>query len=498
MSAIPLDSRVGLDQTRRRIPSWLLLVLGGVFTFLAFMRFSLAAFGWVACAPFLAYLYEDGSIRRHLKLLGALFLAFLVTVSKMATPEISWLPVPFFAIPKALVTFAMLTLAGAAHRRLGLRWGILTMASVSVVLNWAQYSFTPMSSWGALAHTQLDNLPLIQLAALTGIGGITFVVALGSGLAAAAWTSGIRAVRVELLGFGMLLCAILLYGQLRLGRPAPGPWVRVGAVVSPITHQEFRAAGGNLDSLRRWDDELFARSARAAALGAKVVVWNETATLVKVEDESALASRGQAFAQKHGVLFLMAYGVVTSLQPFHDVNKYRIYLPDGTMADEYVKRHPVPVDPDAAGSRPAAVVGYLGIRWSGAICYDYGFPHVARENAADAADVALVPASDWRGVDPQHGRMALLNAVAAGLPMLRPVRDATSIATDPFGRILGSMPADGGGDKVMVIALPCERVPTLYVLTGELVPIFCLAFCGLVLLRLCRARVVLPSDPAIR
>jgi len=339
-----------------------------------------------------------------------------------------------------------------------------------------------------LAHTQLDNLALVQLTALTGVGGVTFLVALGSGLAAAAWSKGVRTVRADLALFGFLLGSALLYGQLRLGNPVPGASVRVGGVVSPVTHKEFHAAITNVDTLRELDSELFARSARAADLGARVVVWNEMATLVSEAGESALVSRGQRFARERGVMLLMAYGVVESMHPFHDANKYRIYLPDGTMADEYLKRHPVPGDPDDVGKAHARVVAFGGVNYSGAICYDYGFPEIARDNALDGAGLALVPSSDWRGIDPEHGRMALMNAVATGLPMVRPVRAATSIASDQYGRLLGSLRADELSDGVMVVAVPSQRVSTLYARTGEIVPLVALAFCVLAVVRLVRSR----------
>jgi len=462
----------------------LLLLGGGALIFLSFMRFAVAELAWVAFAPFLVFLHERGTLKRHLVLLATVVVTWLLTVSKMATAEIPWTPVPLFAVPIAFSYFLALALAGAAHRRLRARWGTYTFASMAVVMGWLQYTFTPGSSWGVLAHTQIDNLPLIQVAALSGLGGITLLVALGSGLAAAVWSSGVRAVRADLLLYAVVLGAALLYGQLRLGDPARGETVRVGSVVSPATHKELHAASASLDTLRQLDDDLFARSARAAELGAKVVVWNEMATLVSSAGEEALVSRGQAFARQRGVMLLMAYGVVESMHPFHDVNKYRIYLPDGTMADEYVKRHPVPGDPDAQGVAHARVVPFGGVNYSGAICYDYGFPHIARDNAIDGAGLALVPASDWRGIDPQHGRMALMNAVAVGLPMVRPVRAATSIATDQYGRVLGSMRADGQGDGVMVVAVPGERVPTLYTRIGEVVPLVALAFCVLVVVRI--------------
>jgi apolipoprotein N-acyltransferase len=457
----------------------LLLLIGGLALIaFTFMRYSVPAIAWVAFAPFLLVLNERGTLGRHLAVLGALVIAMLIAVSKMATAGISWMPtIPMFAVPMALEYFVAVAIASMVYRRLGARWGVYTFASAVTALTWIQYSFTPGSSWGALAHTQLENLPLVQLAALTGIGGLTFLVALGSGLAAAAWSHGVRTIRWDIVVFGLLLGFSVLYGEVRLARPAPGPFVLVGSVVSPVSHEEFNRALANVDTLRRFDGDLFARSARAADHGAKVVVWNELATFVSRASEPAFVARGQAFARERGVMLVMAYGVVESLQLFRDVNKYQIYLPDGTMADEYMKRYPVPGDPDEVGRAHARVVNFAGVKYAGGICYDYGFPNIARDNAVDGADLAVVPSSDWRGIDPEHGEMAMMNAVAVGLSMVRPVRAATSFATDQYGRVLGSQRADGSSDGIMVVAVPGKRVPTLYARTGEIVPVLALAFC---------------------
>lgn len=467
----------------------LLLGVGGALVFMTFMRLSLQELGWIVFAPFLVALYAPHPTwRRHLAVLGTLLVAFVATISKMVTSEIPWIAAPMYGIPMACAYFAAIAFAATAHHRAGPRWGLYTFACSTVALSWMQYTYTPGSSWGALAHTQLDNLALVQLVSLTGIGGVTFLVALGSGLTAVAWTSGVRAIRRDLIAFALLLAGSLLYGQIRLLRPPPGEPTRIGAVVSPVTHKEFREAYADIDTLRRLDEELFARTERAADLGARVVVWNELATIVTREGEMALADRGESLARRRGVALVMAYGLVESMRPFHYVNKYRFYLPDGTLADEYRKRHPVPADPEDPGSAHARVVAFEGVRYSGGICYDYGFPAIARDNASDGASVALVPSSDWRGIDPEHARMALMNAVAVGLPMLRPVRASTSLASDQYGRVLGSLRFDRPSDGVMVVAMPTERVETLYASTGELVPGLALAFCVLAFLRVTRTR----------
>jgi apolipoprotein N-acyltransferase len=480
-SALHAPPMAGASARLASAPRWL-LPLGGALVVLTFMRFGVAELGWIVFAPFLAYIQGRSTWRAHLALLAALVISFLLAVSKIATAEIPWAPVPAFALPIALSYFFALASAGAAHRSLGVRRGIYTFAAMVVVLGWAQYAFSPGASWGVLAHTQIDNLPLIQLVALTGLGGMTFVVALGSALAAAVWSHGARRFRADLVVFASMLGAALLYGQWRLASPADAMSLRVGGVVSPVTHDDFHAAAtAGVKVLHGRNDELFARSLRAAELGARVIVWNEVATITDKGGEGDLVSRGQSLAQERGVVLLMAYGVIESMQPLFYTNKYRLYMPDGRLADEYVKRHPVPVDPNPKGAAHAKVVAFEGARITGAICYDYSFPGIAWDNASDGASLALVPASDWRGIDPEHGRMALVNAVAVGLPMMRPVRAATSIASDSYGRLLGSLRADGPGQGVMVVDMPVARVPTLYARTGEVVPLVALGYVVLVL-----------------
>ncbi len=464
----------------------LLLAGGGALIFLSFLRFGVPELGWLAFTPMLVLLHLRGTFLNHIALLAALIISMLLTVAKIATGEIPWLIVPMFAMPIALSYFVALVAAGFAHRRLGARLGAYTFATSITVLDWVQYTFTPGASWGILAHTQADNLPLIQFAALTGTGGITFLVAMGSALAAAVWSSGAHLVRRDLAVFAVVLLCVLVYGELRLASPAPGPAVRVGAVVSPVTHRELRAAAANVDTVRPYDDELFARSARAVGFGAQAVVWNEIATLTTVPGETALAARGEKFARDRGVMLVMAYGVVDSLHPLHYVNKYRLYLPDGSLADEYVKRHPAPGEPIPAGEAHARAIEYRGVKFSGGLCYDYSFPEIAADNAHDDADVALVPASDWRGIDPEHARMALINATAVGLAMVRPARAATSIVSDQYGRIIAAMRADSAGAGVLVADVPGERVPTFYARSGELVPNAALGYCLFILADLVR------------
>jgi apolipoprotein N-acyltransferase len=204
----------------------LLLLSGGALVFLTSMRLGIAELAWVTFAPVLVYLHERGTLKRHLGLLSSLLITWLATVSKIAAGEIPWTPVPMDAVAIALSCFVALTIAGVTHHRLEVRFGAYTFASMAVLMGWIQYTFTEGASWGVLAHTQVDNLPLVQLAALTG-------------------------------------------------------------VVSPVAHKAFPEVARNVNSVRALDNELLACSACAADLGARAVVWNEIATLASMAVERA-------------------------------------------------------------------------------------------------------------------------------------------------------------------------------------------------------------------
>ncbi len=457
-------------------PFWPLMAAGSALIFFSGMRFGVAELAWIVHAPFLASLHAEGGIKRHVWLFLVLLASMSATIGKIMTGDISWLMVPLFSVPAAVFCFASVSLSAAAHRRLGTRRGVYIFPALVVTIEWLQYSFTEFGSWGAMAYTQYDNLPIIQLASLTGITGISFLVALGSSVAAAGFTVGPRAVRKDIVWFVVLTGAALAYGELRLSQDAPGDQVRVAAVSSPVGRKDLRPSLKNVSALRKYDDELFARTKKAADLGARAVVWNEAATILAPADEAAFTARGQAVAKDKGILFVMSYGVLLSANPRKFENKYRMILPDGTVTDEYFKRHPVPGEGAVKGTKRAKVVPLSGGTAGAAICYDFDFPSTALDSARDGAGIVLLPSSDWKGIDPFHSLMARVNAVAAGVSIIRSVRDATSFAADQYGRIKGSMRYSDGGDGVMVAEVPVRAVPTLYSKTGDVFPWFALVF----------------------
>jgi len=77
---------------------------------------------------------------------------------------------------------------------------------------------SPHSTWGNLAYTQMDFLPLIQIASVTGLWGISFIVFLFAGTVAALLSGAgkLWQRRALAIAVGLVISAVLVFGEWRL------------------------------------------------------------------------------------------------------------------------------------------------------------------------------------------------------------------------------------------------------------------------------------------
>src|SRR5579884_2918916 len=66
----------------------------------------------------------------------------------------------------------------------------LVFPTAAVTFEFLFCSFCPYGSWGSVAYTQYGDLPLLQILAVTGIYGISFLVMWLAGVANYAWEEG--------------------------------------------------------------------------------------------------------------------------------------------------------------------------------------------------------------------------------------------------------------------------------------------------------------------
>ena len=140
--------------------------------------------------------------------------------------------------------------------------------------------------WRLLAHSQYGNWPLMQIADIFGVTGISFLIALVNGLVADLLIEGRREGLRKTIRFGNgikvvvtagLIVAAILYGRHRLdetpGCLRPGPMI---AAVQPNVPSNVKELSDSAEPILK---DLIESSTKAYAAGAALVVWPETMVL---------------------------------------------------------------------------------------------------------------------------------------------------------------------------------------------------------------------------
>ncbi len=359
-------------------------------------------------------------------------------------------------------------------RRLGKYAGPLVFPSALIALEYG-LSFTPFATVFSLGTSLYGLRELAQAASLAGIWGLGFLAAwLAPALNAIAENEGDfrKAGSAALVPLGVF-CGILVYGAVRIGAaPAGATTVRVAGVSAehPRDYWDLIDRGTPEEEVRALrpearvlEDRLFADSARAAAAGARIVVWSEGACVLDEEREPAFEERAAAFARDSGVY--LAAGVLTyRFGSRISDNKVLFYTPEGRRAFSYVKTISwYPTGSDGVLKAVDTPYGCIGA----AICFDMDTPRFARRLRGLGADIVLVPAMDSERIRPFHTEVGLFRAVENGYSMFRQVALGTSMAVDGRGIVRGVQDYFAGPDRLFLADLPVRAERTLYAALGD-------------------------------
>jgi apolipoprotein N-acyltransferase len=342
------------------------------------------------------------------------------------------------------------------------------------------------ATMGHAAYTQVTNLPLLQLASITGIWGIGFLLNWFASVVNELWENGfeVHQNRPLVTAYATVLAVVVLAGSLRLAFFAPSsPTVRVAALAPNRELNEAYAAAGILAQERTPAEraslrtlymdplfaDLFARTREAAAGGAEIVVWSEASGFMFKEDEADLLEQARTAAQEAGVYLQMTpvFILPRTEYPFVEIRAILVD-PEGAIVWDYLKATQPFGDGNATGQGILPVVDTPYGRLSTAICFDGDFPALIRQAGRAGTDIFLLPVSDWEPIAEMHARMAVPRAVENGMAVIRPARQGTSLAVDDQGRLLAYKPDYfTGDDHTMIVNVPIRGTRTLYTIVGD-------------------------------
>jgi len=456
----------------------ILWILSITFIALVGMRFNISVLAWVMFVPLLLLVRETESKKSWFLIFSLIQFAYFLQLSKIITDPMPAVMALLFSVPMALGAWIVLWIFEKVRRGIGDNIGIFFFASLMSILEWLMYSTTEFGSWGSMTYTQLDDLVFLQLSSLFGITFGSFFIYLSSAFIAVFIANKERTLFIKpAIITSVIFLLFYSYGVIRVENGlSKGEHVLVAGISSnmQITPQGIP----DKKYLQDGTDILIEKTKLAIDRGAKLIAWNEGATIIFKEDEGNFIKQVQMISSLNNVDLFIAYIVpIDGIKKFE--NKY-LFISQGKILDAYFKYHPVPGEPAVKGTKFAKVGALEYANVSGAICYDFDFPVLGRELAKKDIDIAVVPSSDWKGIDPIHGQMAMVRAIEGGYSLLRPVRGATSYAFDAYGNIRASMSYFEENDRIMMASLPTKKIWTLYGAVGDIFPFFLILFMVLI------------------
>ncbi|OGG46453.1 MAG: apolipoprotein N-acyltransferase [Candidatus Handelsmanbacteria bacterium RIFCSPLOWO2_12_FULL_64_10] len=451
---------------------------------------------WVGLVPLLC-LIDGGCARKAFRRGYLSGVAFNV----VALYWIAYLT-PLGALAAVLYLPAYVGLFAVAMTRLVRRFGAPALWGAPAVWTAIEYlrSLGELGfPWTALGHTQTRYLPLIQHAEWTGVYGVSF------------WVVAVNVVllRVTQRWPEKRLCFILaaaLAGLFALPA-AYGLWrIPAGPLKGTLS---VGVVQPNLSPMDRWQPDgvertyetLFRMTREAAARGARLIVWPETAVPTTIRTQRERRRLVQGLADSLNVSILTgAPDYVEATGMYY--NAAFLFRPGREDLPRYDKMHLVPfgeampygdvfpvlrkvsftasgfTSGDFGRGRERTLFEGPEGRFAALICFESVFPHLVRGMVKRRPDFLVNITNDaWFGATSspyQHAEIGVLRAVENRVAIARCATTGVSTFIDPFGR--QSQTTGIFRPAVLVDALPRREGETFYTRYGDLFAQGCVAF----------------------
>jgi apolipoprotein N-acyltransferase len=321
--------------------------------------------------------------------------------------------------------------------------------------------------WNLAGYAASDSLALTQLTVVTGIYGLSFVVAAYGSLLAYAILSGRqRAWKAVLVSTGVLIF-IAIGGRYFV--PSAEPRF-VAHLVQTNFAQSYDYPPDWMQTHTADLNELERISVDSATKLPGLIVWPEVPAPFSLQD-ARFGERATRIARDSGSDFLV--GVEDwkrdAAGKWEASNSAVLLVPSGQRAFTYDKIHLVPFGEYVplrnwltfAGKLTADIgdftpgtehsVGDLpGGKFGAFICYEAIFPDEVRRFTSGGAELLINMSNDgWFGrsaAPAQHLMMARVRAVENRRWLLRDTNNGFTVDVDPYGRIVAALPTDTRGE----------------------------------------------------
>jgi apolipoprotein N-acyltransferase len=411
-------------------------------------------------------------------------------------------------------------LAGSwTQRTLWTMWGAALWVALEMIVS-RLFSGFP---WNLLGSSQYQMTPLIQIASITGIYGVSFLViwvslSLMSAALMVVFRPTMRSVWIGEIILPFAVVTVLFSLGLRQIRQAPAPSRTLKAIlIQPSIPQTLIwDTSRDLERFR----ELIRLSEQALTNQTDLLIWPEAAVPSFARWDTNIYPAITNLVARHHVWLILGSDDIARLPQSPHGDEYEYYnasfLVDrtGQFMSRYRKRNLVvfgeyiplvrwlpflrwftPIEGGfTPGKRPVPfILPDLGVKTSVLICFEDIFPHLAREYAEDDTDFLVnLTNNGWfdeGAAQGQHAAGALFLAVENSLPLIRCSNNGLTCWVDGQGR-LRSVLRDSRGTiygpgflraEIPLLAPGQRRAPTFYHTHGDWFGWTCVGIAAIIL-----------------
>ncbi len=512
---------------------YLKAILSGLLLAFAFPKFNLEFLAWFALVPLLFAIY-NGNARRALALGWVTGLVFyFITMSWVVNTLINYGNIPTvlsWLILSLLVAYMSLYLGlfTALLRRFGKSHPVYLFLLAPVTWTALEYLRSAHSvygfSWQGLGYSQFQSLPVIQMASITGVYGISaLIVLVNAGLFVLlhpafepypVWQKYRRRIGATTISI-LLMCVGYGGWTLKQEPVYSNPPVRVGLIQGNISQQMKWDPAYRNEVLRRYRN----LTLKAAVLQPDLMVWPEAVTpfyfgkdiagteyvLNVVRDSKTPLLLGSPALEQ--TMDLSAPGDPVST---HLYNSAYFVSAEGEPQGRYDKIHLVPfgefvpfrsllffIDKLVVGigdferGRETKVFKQGNHGFAVSICFEIIFPDLVRQPVKQGANYLVNITNDaWFGnsaASYQHMSMVAMRAVENRVPIVRAANTGITGTVDAYGRIIDATEIFEA-DWVIARIQPSHSSPGFYSTYGDIFSQVCLVLVPLFAFMGSRAR----------
>jgi len=456
------------------IPLYLPAFVSGLMLILCFPTIDLFPIAWIALVPFLTSLYDKTPKQAFFAGLALGIPYFFGTQYWIYHSVSHYGNIPFVVSIVIVLLLAcylslytgIFALLFTTANKAALFPALFVAPLLWVVLEFLRsYLFTGFP-WSSIGYTQYKFLEVIQIADITGIYGVSFLVIAANG----ALTDLLlikRHIREmplfplsrTVIGWSILfliIAATLVYGYWRISQNRPGETFRVSLIQ------------GNIEQDKKWEptyqdavmETYRGLSLKATASSPSLIIWPETAVPFFFDTDKERSNQLREFQEGLNAYLLFGSVLVKSKEGGIPLlsNSAILIGDDGKILYQYDKIHLVPFGEYIPLKKilffmDKLVVGigdYMRGRdhyraetpfgdFATLICYEIIFPGLVRKFYVGGGDFIVNITNDaWFGrtTGPyQHFSMAVFRAVENRKPLIRAANTGISGFIDSSGRI---------------------------------------------------------------